>query len=187
VHAAHDGVVDWVKRGVNPDRGGQFVRLSHRNGTVFTQYFHLAAIPHGLERGTPVKSGDVIGLLGDTGVKESGPHLHFTISVRPVKEGAETYMDPEPLIALWPLRVPLNGSEAGLVTTVARLGVPLGSAPLIPGRKRRLAQRERAAADGPTANETGHATKTKPLSGDEEPSPNEGNGNNGADESSTDD
>ena len=56
VHAVHDGVVDWVKRGVNPDRGGQFVQLSHRGGTVFTQYFHLAAIPRGLERGSIVKA-----------------------------------------------------------------------------------------------------------------------------------
>ena len=53
--------------------GGEFVRIAHRNGTVFTQYFHLAAIPRGIERGVPVKGGDVIGLLGDTGVKESAP------------------------------------------------------------------------------------------------------------------
>ena len=83
VHAVHEGVVDFVQRNANPDRGGEFVRLAHRDGTVFTQYFHLAAIPNGLERGVHVKSGDVIGLLGDTGVKESAPHLHFAISVRP--------------------------------------------------------------------------------------------------------
>jgi len=147
VHAVHDGVVDWVKRGVNPDRGGQFVRLSHRGGTVFTQYFHLAAIPRGLERGSIVKSGDVIGLLGDTGVKESGPHLHFTIAVRPGKDWPERYIDPEPLIALWPLRVPVDGSEVGMVNTVAPVGAPLGSAPLIPGRKRgKLAKAERGKA-----------------------------------------
>ena len=144
VHAVHDGVVDWVKRGVSPDRGGQFVRLSHRGGTVFTQYFHLAAIPRGLERGVTVKSGDVIGLLGDTGVKNSAPHLHFTISVRPAKDWPEKYVDPEPLIALWPLRVPIDGGEVGLVNTVAPAGTPLGSAPLNPGRKRKLAKAERA-------------------------------------------
>jgi murein DD-endopeptidase MepM/ murein hydrolase activator NlpD len=159
VHAVHDGVVDWVKRGVNPDRGGQFVRLAHRNGTVFTQYFHLAAIARGLERGTPVQSGDVIGLLGDTGVKESGPHLHFTISIRPAKESPEKYIDPEPLLALWPLRVPVDGSEVGLVTTVARPGVPLGSAPLIPGRKRRLARQGRA------GGEVGASEKGRPARG----------------------
>src|SRR5450432_2715245 len=139
VHAVHDGVVDYVQRNANPDRGGEFVRLSHRDGTVFTQYFHLAAIPTGLERGVHVKGGEVIGLLGDTGVKESAPHLHFAISVRPWKDGPERYMDPEPLIALWPVRVPVDGSETGLVTTLARPGLPLGSAPLS-AQKRKAAR-----------------------------------------------
>ena len=142
VHAVHEGVVDFVQRNANPDRGGEFVRLAHRDGTVFTQYFHLAAIPNGLERGMHVKSGDVIGLLGDTGVKESAPHLHFAISVRPYKDGPERYLDPEPLIALWPVRVPVDGGEAGLVTTLARPGMPLGSAPLLSAaaKKRKAAQ-----------------------------------------------
>lgn|GEM_PF-1327958 len=140
VHAVHEGVVDFVQRNANPDRGGEFVRLAHRDGTVFTQYFHLAAIPNGLERGAHVKSGDVIGLLGDTGVKESAPHLHFAISVRPWKDGPERYLDPEPLIALWPVRVPVDGGEEGLVTTLARPGMPLGSAPLLSAKKRKAAQ-----------------------------------------------
>jgi murein DD-endopeptidase MepM/ murein hydrolase activator NlpD len=147
IRAVHDGVVDFVQRGPNTEHGGRFVRLSHRNGTVFTQYFHLAAIPRGLERGVRVKSGDVVGLLGDSGVKESAPHLHFTISVRPSKDGYEKYVDPEPLIALWPLRVPLEGSEVGLVTTVAQAGVPLGSAPSRAGDKRRLAKLKRGAEE----------------------------------------
>ncbi|HEY4394467.1 MAG TPA: M23 family metallopeptidase [Polyangia bacterium] len=136
VHAVHDGVVDFVQRNANPDRGGEFVRLSHREGTVFTQYFHLAAIPRGLERGVHVKSGDVIGLVGDTGVKQSAPHLHFAISVRPWKDGPERYIDPEPLIALWPVRVPVEGTDVGLYTTLARPGLPLGAA----GRKRKAAR-----------------------------------------------
>jgi murein DD-endopeptidase MepM/ murein hydrolase activator NlpD len=140
VHAVHDGVVDYVQRNANPDRGGEFVRLAHRDGTVFTQYFHLAAIRNGLERGMHVKSGEVIGLLGDTGVKESAPHLHFAISVRPWKDGPERYLDPEPLIALWPVRVPVDGSEVGLVTTLARPGLPLGSALLSSAQRRKAAQ-----------------------------------------------
>jgi murein DD-endopeptidase MepM/ murein hydrolase activator NlpD len=136
IRAVHDGVVDFVQRNLNPDHGGRFVRLSHRNGTLFTLYFHLAAIPRGLERGVKVKSGQVIGLLGDTGVKESAPHLHFAMTIRPQKDGYEKYIDPEPLVALWPLRVPVDGSEVGLVTTVAEPGVPLGSQNLRPGHKR---------------------------------------------------
>jgi hypothetical protein len=134
IRAVHDGVVDYVQRGANPKHGGRFVRVSHRNGTVITQYFHLAAIPRGLERGVRVKGGDIVGLLGDTGVQSSAPHLHFSISIRQYPGGPEKYMDPEPLIALWPLRVPVDGGESGLVTTLARPGVVIGSMPLMRGR-----------------------------------------------------
>jgi murein DD-endopeptidase MepM/ murein hydrolase activator NlpD len=171
VHAVHDGVVDYVQRGPNPDHGGEFVRLSHYKGAVFTQYFHLAAIPRGLERGMSVRGGDIIGLLGDTGVKESAPHLHFAVSVRPAKGWPERYIDPEPLIALWPLRVPLDGSEVGLVTTEARPGLPLGSAPLLAGRKRRQAK-ERRAAEPRSRDESGdESDQTKAAPADDESAP----------------
>ncbi|HVY37504.1 MAG TPA: M23 family metallopeptidase [Polyangia bacterium] len=160
VHAVHDGLVDFVQRNANPDRGGEFVRIAHHDGTVFTWYFHLAAIPRGIERGVYVKSGQVIGLLGDTGVKESAPHLHFAITVRPWKDGPERYLDPEPLIALWPVRVPIDGGESGLVTTLARPGWALGSMPLLSARKRaaaRLAKARRGShhADDATGAESG--------------------------------
>ncbi|MEO8212999.1 MAG: M23 family metallopeptidase [Myxococcales bacterium] len=138
IRAVHDGVVDFVQRGLNPDHGGRFVRISHRLGTVFTWYFHLAAIPREIERGVAVRAGDVVGLLGDSGVHQSAPHLHFAISVRPSKAFGERYIDPEPLIALWPLRIPLDGSEVGLVTTTGEPGLPLGSALLRPGHQRNL-------------------------------------------------
>jgi len=109
VMAAHAGVVDRVHLGPNEDNGGLYVRLAHRGGTVFTQYFHLAAIPRWIRAGREVAAGEVIGLLGDTGVKKAGPHLHFTISVKAAPHMAEQYIDPEPLIALWPLRVPGDG------------------------------------------------------------------------------
>jgi murein DD-endopeptidase MepM/ murein hydrolase activator NlpD len=167
VHAVHDGVVDFVQRGANPDRGGEFVRLAHHDGTVFTQYFHLAAIPRGLERGVHVTSGEVIGLLGDTGVKDSAPHLHFAISVRPAKELPERYIDPEPLLALWPVRVPIDGGEAGMVTTVARPGLPLGSAALLPGHRRKgtkLATLKRTAGEVGEASGDGDArAEAKPA------------------------
>ena len=90
VHAVHDGVVDRVQRDPNDDHGGLYVRLAHRGGTIFTQYFHLAAIPRWLEPGVAVKMGDVIGLVGDTGVKHSTAHLHFTISVKAPRAASST-------------------------------------------------------------------------------------------------
>jgi murein DD-endopeptidase MepM/ murein hydrolase activator NlpD len=126
VHAAHDGIVDRVQRGPNDEHGGLYVRLAHRDGSIFTQYFHLAAIPRAIQPGVKVKVGDVIGLLGDSGVKHSQPHLHFTVSVKPSKEIDEQYIDPEPLIALWPLRIPV-GANAAAVTAQAAPGLVHGA------------------------------------------------------------
>src|SRR5262249_41388489 len=142
----------------------------HRSGTVFTQYFHLAAIPRGLERGALVKSGDVIGLLGDTGVKESEPHLHFAISVRPTKEGPERYIDPEPLIALWPLRVPLDGGGAGRVARGAGRGPPPGSARGRRGHGRKPQARSREAAE-PARDEGDGASASEPAPAEDVPAP----------------
>jgi hypothetical protein len=125
VHAAHSGIVDRVQRGANEEHGGEYVRIAHRDGTVFTQYFHLAAIPRRIQPGVAVKAGDVVGLLGDTGVKHSSAHLHFTISVRPSPPVPERYIDPEPLIALWPLRVATEDATT-LIEPQAAPGVPRG-------------------------------------------------------------
>jgi hypothetical protein len=43
IHAVHAGVVEWVDRGPNSHDGGIYVKLSHRDGTLFSWYFHLAA------------------------------------------------------------------------------------------------------------------------------------------------
>lgn len=124
VMAIHEGVVDRVKR-VDEGNGGMYVRIAHREGKVFSQYFHLAAIPRDLSTGDRIKAGQVIGLVGDTGVKESNPHLHFTVSVKPSATAREIYMDPEPLIALWPVKTP---RATGGADAIWDPGVPLGAA-----------------------------------------------------------
>jgi murein DD-endopeptidase MepM/ murein hydrolase activator NlpD len=147
VMAAHDGVVDRVVRVPNEEHGGLYVRIAHRGGTVFTQYFHLAAIPRKLAPGMPIKAGEVIGLLGDTGVKESRPHLHFTVSVKPSTELPERYVDPEPLIALWPIRVG-TGRVVGIVAD-AKPGFPRGSG----GHKKKTQARAKTEVPEATAPE----------------------------------
>jgi murein DD-endopeptidase MepM/ murein hydrolase activator NlpD len=126
VHCAHDGVIDRVQRGPNEDHGGLYVRIAHRGGTIFTQYFHLAAIPRRIRPGLAVRAGEVIGIVGDSGVKNSGPHLHFTASVKPAKDVPERYIDPEPLIALWPVYTP--GGPGGDIDVAATPGLPRGRA-----------------------------------------------------------
>jgi hypothetical protein len=145
IHAAHDGIVERVQRGPNDDHGGQYVSIAHRGGTIFTKYFHLAAIPRWIQPGVHVKMGEVIGLLGDTGVKHSTAHLHFAMSVKPAKELPEQYIDPEPLIALWPLRVPVLGGA--MLSADAAPGVPLGARGT---PKRRLARVD--AAESPPSD-----------------------------------
>ena len=115
VIAAHDGVVERVQR--DADEGGRrgnegrFVRINHKGGTVVTSYIHLDTIRNDLKPGIPVKAGEPIGTVGDTGVQRSGPHLHFAVSVRPAYEEPELFIDPEPLLHLWPLRDRPDPSE----------------------------------------------------------------------------
>jgi len=125
VHAVHDGVVDWVNRGPNDEHGGIFVKISHRDGTLYSWYFHLAAVPHWVQPGASVKLGQIIGLLGDTGVGRSGPHLHFSLTVKPAKTAKERYIDPEPLIAIWPLWVANDNVASGRITMAAAPGTPV--------------------------------------------------------------
>jgi hypothetical protein len=107
VLCAHDGVVERVER--DPEVGGRrgnegrFIRINHKGGTVVTSYIHLEAIREDLKPGIPVRAGEAIGTVGDSGVHNSGPHLHFAVSVRPSADGPELFIDPEPLLHLWPL------------------------------------------------------------------------------------
>lgn len=126
VLAAHDGVVARTQRNPNHANGGMYIKLSHRDGTVFTQYFHLAAIPKSLRVGDEVRAGQVIGLLGATGIRYSEAHLHFTVSVRSNGEGPEQYIDPEPLIALWPVAIPVFGDVGSIARTHTIPGHPAG-------------------------------------------------------------
>ena len=64
---------------------------------------HLDAVAPRLKPGLHVRAGEELGTVGDSGTKNSGPHLHFTVAVRPSLDGPERYVDPEPLLTLWPL------------------------------------------------------------------------------------
>jgi len=57
---------------------GNIVRLDHGYG-IQTLYGHMAK--YLVKNGQRVKRGDVIGLVGSTGLS-TGPHLHYTIKVR---------------------------------------------------------------------------------------------------------
>jgi murein DD-endopeptidase MepM/ murein hydrolase activator NlpD len=111
VYAALDGVVERVHD--DERHGGLAVRLVHFGGGVFTQYLHLAATPRGITRGAHVKAGEVLGLLGDTGLDGARRHLAFELSVRPASDLSEVYWDPAPWLARATLHRPAHGSVAG--------------------------------------------------------------------------
>lgn len=74
IYAAASGTVDkiYVSKSY-----GNYIRISHEND-FFTAYAHLNAFADGLEEGTKVARGQIIGQIGNTG-KSSGPHLHFEL------------------------------------------------------------------------------------------------------------
>lgn len=145
VHAVHDGVVAWVNRGPNEEHGGVFVKIAHRGGSLFSWYFHLAAVPRWIVPGARITVGQVIGLLGDTGVQRSGPHLHFAMTVKSPGGARERYLDPESLIAIWPLWIVDDGK--GHLSTVEPPGLPVRA----PARPRPAPTTPPASADDPRA------------------------------------
>jgi murein DD-endopeptidase MepM/ murein hydrolase activator NlpD len=72
--AAGDGVV----KGAEPKgRYGNWIQIDHE-GELSTVYGHLSSFAPGIEPGTRVSQGDVIGFIGLTG-RTTGPHVHFEV------------------------------------------------------------------------------------------------------------
>ena len=103
VLAVHDGTVERVVRDPGSDRGGRYVRLLHHGGRIVTQYMHLDEVEPDLKPGSHVRAGDRLGTVGDSGTKNSGPHLHFTFATRAGEGSPEVYVDPLALLTVWPL------------------------------------------------------------------------------------
>ncbi len=55
--------------------GGNYIEIDHGNGYV-TRYLHCSKLL--VSKGQYVKQGEVIGLVGSTGIS-TAPHLHFTV------------------------------------------------------------------------------------------------------------
>ncbi len=58
---------------------GKYVRIKHNNGYE-TAYGHMSAFAKGMEPGTRVRQGQVIGFVGSTG-RSTGAHVHYEILV----------------------------------------------------------------------------------------------------------
>lgn len=69
-----------VKKGYNSGHGN-FIRIRH-NGSFETLYAHMSKFKSGVNVGTTVRQGQIIGFAGSTGLS-TGPHLHYEI----IKDG----------------------------------------------------------------------------------------------------
>lgn len=65
---------------------GRQVWIDHGQG-VLTRYAHLASIAPGIEVGTAVAGGDIVGFIGNSGMEDAtkgshaGAHLHFELRI----------------------------------------------------------------------------------------------------------
>lgn len=78
IYAVVDGVI--TKKYMDASLSGNALRLTTGDGTYFF-YAHLDTIAPGIDVGTPVRAGQVLGTNGSTG-NTSTPHLHFEVHPR---------------------------------------------------------------------------------------------------------
>lgn len=79
IYAAASGVVGRLYVSTSY---GNYIRIDHEND-FSTAYAHMNAFADGLEEGSKVSRGDIIGQVGNTG-KSSGAHLHFELKYKGV-------------------------------------------------------------------------------------------------------
>ena len=95
IHSVADGVVTHAGHGID-GRSDMLVIIEHEieGKTVYSWYVHM--YPEGVyvEEGQSVRSGDVIGTVGNNG-NSTGPHLHLEIHV----DDAGTTIDPGAFLA----------------------------------------------------------------------------------------
>lgn len=102
VYAVADGVLEiqHTDQGSSAGLGWRLWVDNPIDGTVQYRYYHLAGFAEGLEVGSEVTRGQVIGYVGDTGnASPGGYHLHFEI--RPgekLRYGSPAPVDPVPLL-----------------------------------------------------------------------------------------
>ena len=75
VYAVVDGVITRTFTDRPGSLGGNALRLTASDGTYF-HYAHFSAFADGIELGSEVVAGQIIGYVGSTG-SSSTPHLHF--------------------------------------------------------------------------------------------------------------
>lgn len=76
IRATQEGIV--IKKKYDRNGYGNYIQLKHKDGFT-TLYAHLDSFSPDIRRGYPVKKGQIIGTLGNTGLS-TGAHLHYEIA-----------------------------------------------------------------------------------------------------------
>ena len=75
VKTVGDGIV--ISKGFQRNGGGNYLKIKH-NSVYTTTYMHLNRFAKGIQNGSSVKQGEVIGYVGSTGLS-TGPHLDYRV------------------------------------------------------------------------------------------------------------
>ena len=75
VKTVGDGVV--IAKGYQRGGGGNYLKVKH-NSVYTTTYMHLSRFAKGIQKGSSVRQGEVIGYVGATGLA-TGPHLDYRV------------------------------------------------------------------------------------------------------------
>src|SRR3954453_7633358 len=140
----------------NDPLGGLAVKVILPDNTFF-YLAHLSATAPGLTAGQPIKLGDLIGFVGQSG-DATGPHCHFGIY-----QAGTTAIPPKPLVDLWvsDQSVKMPGIIAGITGQTPR---PLLATAIVS----QLTQADARAAESPggtSRTELLFPTSTNPSGG----------------------
>jgi murein DD-endopeptidase MepM/ murein hydrolase activator NlpD len=98
---------------------GNLVQIRHVNGMT-SGYAHLSRIAQGVRTGQSIKQGDLVGLVGQTGLA-TGPHLHFMMTNRGVP------INPVPALKKGEPAPPIEGAmRAAFINEIAPVQEKLG-------------------------------------------------------------
>ena len=75
VKTVGDGVV--IEKSYQRGGAGNYVKIKHNNAYT-TTYMHLSRFAKGIQKGSRVRQGEVIGFVGSTGLS-TGPHLDYRV------------------------------------------------------------------------------------------------------------
>ena len=102
---------------------GNTIMITHATG-IETLYGHMSAFINGVNEGSAVRAGDVIGLVGTTG-RSTGPHLHYEVRINGQHVNPATVALPTPKLSATDLAALKKYQQKTDETMMAVRGLPV--------------------------------------------------------------